>query len=218
MNKALVGIFTGLLAISAHATYINFIDIANTLGEGPISSYTQGGLTLTLSATKNGNTASPYLDYGMPASTNGAGIGVCGKLFSASAAKDANECNPGTDDNIQVGEYLYLSFNQNVKVTDLWFNNNHEGGLSSYSKILVNGIAKGSVNSSGFGGKGAGNVSDDYSLAAGQTLALGYSNTQYYLNAMSVEAVVPEPTTIGLFGLGLGCLGFFVRRRNKATI
>lgn len=192
----------GLVA-SANATVISFSNLAdNILGEGPISSYTTGGLTITFTAMKGANNASAYLDFG------NAGLGVCGQTLAPSSNPSVNECNPSSDDNITVGEFVTLKFSKDVTITNTSYNNNHDGGLGAGNKILVNGVAKGTVLNSSLGV-----VNDSYVLGAGTGITYGYCNQQYYLSSITVEAV-PEPTTLGLFGLGLAMVGFAIYRRK----
>ena len=193
----------GLVA-SANATVISFSNLAdNILGEGPVSSYTTGdGLTITFTAVKGANAASAYLDFG------NAGLGVCGQTLAPSSDPTVNECNPADDDNVTVGEFVTLKFSKNVTLTNTSYNNNHDGGLVAGNKILVNGVAKGTVLNSSLGV-----VNDSYVLAAGTGITYGYSNQQFYLSSITVETV-PEPTTLGLFGLGLAMVGFAIYRRK----
>jgi PEP-CTERM motif len=204
-----MAILAGALG-SANATLISFINLADAvIGEGPISTYTKDGITINFSATKSGSAAYAYLDYGT------AGLGVCGALYSPKAAFGDNECNPGSDDNIQSGEAVTLRFNTDVMIDKAWYNNNHEGGLLSTSKILVNGVAKGVVTMATYGGLGRGLIDDNYFLSAGSSITYSFNpgHKQFYIDAIDVQAI-PEPATLGLFGLGLGVLGFALRRRK----
>ena len=196
----------GLVA-SANATVISFSNLTdNILGEGPVSSYTTGGgLTITFTAMKGANNASAYLDFG------NAGLGVCGNASKAplgNPINTVNTCNPSSDDNITVGEFVTLKFSKDVTITNTSYNNNHDGGLAAGNTILVNGVTKGTVLNSSLGV-----VNDSYVLGAGTGITYGYSNQQYYLSSITVEAV-PEPTTLGLFGLGLAMVGFAIYRRK----
>lgn len=197
-----IALIAGLVG-SANATLISFSNLAdNILGEGPISTYTTGGLTITFTAMKGANNASAYLDFG------NAGLGVCGTTLAPQAVKNVNECNPSSDDNITTGEFVTLKFNKDVTITKTTYNNNHDGYLSAGDKILVNGVAKGIVLNAG-----TGVVTDSYVLGAGTGISYGYCNQQFYLTSIDVEAV-PEPATLGLFGLGLALVGFAIRRRS----
>ena len=207
-----IAVLVGALG-SANATYINFINLAdNVLGEGPIATYTQDGITITFTAVKGLGAANAYLDFGT------AGLGVCGDLLAPSANKSTNECNPSSDDNVTTGEAVTLTFNRDVKIDKAWYNNNHDGGLDLNDQILVNGVSQGVVNLASYGGKGRGLVDVDYFLSAGSSITYAFKpgSEEFYLDAMDVQAV-PEPATLGLFGLGLSLFGFAARRRrNKA--
>ncbi len=63
----------------------------------------------------------------------------------------------------------------------------------------------------------------DFTVVGGETMTLGYTSlgtggvsTHIDQVTLVVDAQVPEPATLTLFGLGLAGLGFARRRKNAA--
>lgn len=241
------------MSFPSHALLLDFIDMADsslsqgtnigTIGERGFSSgmdssntgafsslFSELGLTIT--ATKNMVSASPYLDQGT------AGLGVCGSLnFNF-------QCNPSSDDNIAAGanEYLTFSFSKDVVINNVWLNNNHDGNFSDGDNLglLSDSIstfsASPTLTSASHGNLIGQQLFDDESfdatngifsvfslgslyISAGDSFQLGYPNgcslqdcPQYYVAAMDV-ALVPEPESLAVFALGL--LGLAAVRRRK---
>jgi hypothetical protein len=216
-----------LFATSAGAATIDFIDLtekAGGLGESSWSSLSASdhpdlnffGLKITGHATNdlpNAGVADTeqfaYLDWGT------AGLGVCkdatGSPSGANPDSKDNSCDPRSDDNVTVGEYLEISFTEDVVVENLWFNNNHDGGFDATDLVTI-GLLDYSV-ATGFadGANGIG----PFSLAAGEILKVAYKNEEFYMSGMAVSPV-PVPAAVWLFGTAL--IGFvgLGRRTNVA--
>ena len=113
-------------ATQSHAAVFDFIDLidnnngvitgtlANGTAFGPANSNEQGfeefswvddGITLSVEASSTtDSTTFAYLD------AFGAGLGVCKNTTKF------NQCDPGNDDNAQVGEVIHLGFDQTVDI------------------------------------------------------------------------------------------------------
>lgn len=80
-----------------------------------------------------------YLDWG------NAGLGVCKDLNNNNNAdktrpgNGGNLCNPSSDDNTTVTEYLSFTFDKDVIIQNLWFNNNHDGGFGAGDQVSIDG-------------------------------------------------------------------------------
>ena len=148
-----------------------------------------------------------YLDWG------NAGLGVCKDALGAPSLANpnsgANSCNPRSDDNVTVGEYLEFVFDQNVLVENLWFNNNHDGGFGAGDMVKINGVDYPVMTGYAGGINGIGT----FSLLAGEVLTIGYSNEEFYMSGMAVSAV-PLPAAFWLFGSAL--LGFVTIGRRTS--
>lgn len=141
-----------------------------------------------------------YMDKG------NAGMGVCTVITST------DQCSPSSDDNVSAGEYLRLSFNENVLIESLTLNNNHDGGFDN-SSVNIDGVIK-----SGLSG-GAKTFTDSWFLAAGDFLDLAYvdgvsRDNHFYLETLVVSQV-PEPSVLLLIGSGL--LGFGLVRIKRTS-
>jgi hypothetical protein len=199
-----------MMSIAAQATVIDFVYIANhPPGEmgAPLMTFNVGGAVMTITAGFNSAKANPYLDSGH------GGLGVC-KVINAK-----KQCAPSSDDNVTVGEYLLFSFNKDVTISDMWFNNLHDGDHSLQNNhVLIGGISRGFSTS--LSGDWLANVGP-FNLAANTTLKVAYSDEEFYVSRMNVVAlpttnvqVVPSPGTLALFGLGLMGLAMIRRKQN----
>jgi hypothetical protein len=203
-------IFVSLAVMTAgmaNAGIINFISLtesAGGYGEGawdPLSLSVDGvNVTITgHSTTDDDATQFAYLDWG------NAGLGVCkdvadsSKVNTKNAKSGANNCNPSDDDNVTRGEYLRFAFDYDVVISNFWFNNNHDGGMSAGDKVKIGGSDYNVLTGYAGGINGIGS----FAVAAGDYIDVAYSNTQFYVSGMEVMKVVPEPGSVILFALGL---------------
>lgn len=199
------------VAGAADAAVINFINLTENLGTGlgesawnPLT-VTTGGITATItghSTTDNDSTQYAYLDWG------NAGLGVCQDAYTANTpytGSSVNRCRPDSDDNVTVGEFIRFVFNTDVVVSGLWFNNNHDGGLSAGNLANINTYAHSIAT---------GSVSGPFFVNAGDAFEVAYNNRQFYIGAIEF-ARVAEPNTTLLLGLGL--LALAGARRFKVS-
>ncbi|MGZ3236540.1 MAG: PEP-CTERM sorting domain-containing protein [Burkholderiaceae bacterium] len=192
-------------ALAAQATTIDFVSLANhppgELG-APMMNFNVGGAVLTITAGYNTSTANDYLDSGH------GGLGVCKVL-------DVNrQCAPSDDDNVTVGEYLLFSFDRNVTISNMWFNNLHDGDMSLLNNhVLIGGNLTGFGSTASSAGDWLANVGP-FVLNANTTLRVAYSDEEFYVSKMDVAAV-PVPGTLALLGLGL--ISLALTRRKQAV-
>jgi hypothetical protein len=211
-----ISLLTALLVLPtvvAHADIIDFKNLADVQwGESAWSplTITTASFTVTITATKGGRPAYAYLDSG------NAGLGVCGSLILGASAdvqthSTANICDPSDDDNVTTGEFLTLTFNKNVTIQSLWFDNDHDGDLSLLGdKINIGGspytFANGGASLDSF-------TTSPYFVSAGTPFVISYNNEEFYLSKITASAA-PEPAAILLTGAGLISLALTKRRRK----
>jgi hypothetical protein len=200
-----------------NAGVIDFISLTETggYGEGAWTSLnlSTGGanVAITGNATNdNDNQQYAYLDWGT------AGLGSCKDALNNTLVdklhptSGANNCSPSSDDNVTASEFLRFVFDTNVVITNIWFNNNHDGGFGLNDKVDINGSLFGVKTGYAYGINGIGS----FNVAANTNFDIKYSNQEFYISAIEFSKVkVPEPSTIFLFGLGL--LGLAGARRIK---
>ena len=216
IKKMIVGCFCFLPSL-AFAGIIDFISMADgSYGEGawdPLTLST-GGATLTITghatAGDDDQQQYAYLD------ARRAGLGVCKDVVSnalvnsKSAGNTANNCNPSSDDNVSTAEFLRFVFDVDVKVNNLWFNNNHDTpkGFTPGDMITIGGNNYGVTTGYAGGANGIGS----FYVAAGQAFDVAFYNRQFYVSGIEVSKVA-EPGTFLLFSLGLLAL-VGVRRKQ----
>jgi len=211
--------------VAANADTVNYRAMADgATGESAwntLSVTTVGGIKVDAVAT-NPPGGFAYLDR------NNAGLGVCGALnalgltqVDTATNSGTNLCNPGSDDNVTAGEALRFTFDQNVWVEKIWFNNNHDGDHTLVNDTISIG---GSNYTFGAGDAdnafpGAGNwvASSGWHVTSGTNFDIAFvagapvPDSNFYVSAMQFR--VPEPTSLSLTGLGLLLGVVMVRRR-----
>jgi hypothetical protein len=219
--------------LSAQAAVINFQALADDTTSGAstphgesaygVMSITVDGVTVNIVGKKTGVTAPvyAYLDAGT------AGLGVCstGLISGASLGprnSASNVCGNSSDDNVTVGEFLEITFNEKIENLHLWFNSNHDGDpiQSSGDNIAIT-IGGGPTAITPFAGNA--NCCDLMqpnnsiaSIDANTVLRLSVANHQFYLSGLTFDRTsIPTPAVSALLGLGL--LGFAVRRGRRAA-
>lgn len=209
---AMVALAVSLAAPSARATTFDFATWAIVHGEQPFAnatpfSLTVAGLTVTATATYNTNPAFVYLDGlsgGQPA-----GMGVCHATLGACAGND--------DDNVTNGEILRLTFSLGgspVPVTlDLvtFRNADHLAVYGNGDKFSfqIDGLGYSDISFPSNGQWSPVSVT-------GSTFDFKYKSEQFYISTLAATppTQIPEPTTLGLLGMGLLASGIRARRRR----
>jgi len=201
----------------AQAVQIDFVDLAdNVLGEGAFYSYDYGTLRVHASASSTDSSVAPvaYLDRG------NAGLGVCSYANAACAGNNDDNVNGSSPAGNHGTETLTLRFtdlsDNDVVVTlnPVTFRDANHGtnvpnveisiGAGAFSNTaLANGVLNTSMTGSEFNFRA---IQGDH----------------FYISTVTAEisgggnAVVSEPATIGLLGLGLAGLVVAGRRRKTA--
>lgn len=217
--KLLVMAASVLAGTSANANLINFIDMADGTewGESGFDLLSVG--IMNVDATQNGTNAFAYLDRG------NAGLGVCGQVNSQGKKGNSgrNQCSSGAgDDNITTGEALQFTFDVDVLISNIWFNNNHDHGFSTtpQDQVTIEAIDYNAV----LGYAGDSNQYSTWFISAGDVFDVSFKNEQFYVSAIEFTAAskpgesnaVPVTGTLSLVGLGLAFVGGS-RRRSKQT-
>jgi len=216
--KVFCSSFAVLVASGVQAGVIDFIKLTESAGGYGESAWNPLALSsegVNLSITGHANNDNDplqyaYLDWGR------AGLGVCKDLIAGASANvtapgsGANKCNPGNDDNVTVGEHLSFVFDKDVVIKNIWFNNNHDGGLGAGDQALIQGSAY-DIRTGYAGGK---NGVGSFSVSAGTAFDIAYKTEEFYVSAIEFTKV-PEPGSAALFALGLFSL-ISIRCKTRA--
>jgi len=201
-------------SFSANAALIDFATLANGsngYGESAYQPFEDSfdGITVTVTGLVSGGSAYAYLDAGT------GGLGVCSTLNAGATTgkqgtNSANLCNPGNDDNLTSSESLQFAFSDNVIVTNIWFNNNHDGGFNDTDLIDINGTEFRAIT----GLSGDSNAYGSFSVGTNELFTVGFVNQSYYVSAILFErddivqpSAAPAPGGLALLTLGLMSLG-----------
>ena len=202
-------------AQSASAGVINFIDLTENAvtgyGESAWTSLNLSSGSANVAITGHGAAGKQYayLDWG------NAGLGSCGNVFSAgkvdtkSVGNMANNCNPENDDNVTgPSEFVRFVFDTNVVISNIWFNNNHDGYFDALDMVNIDGNPFSVATGYAWGANGIGS----FNVAAWDNFDVAYNNEQFYISAIEFASV---PESSSLFLLGIGLLGLVGARRKQ---
>lgn len=217
--RALIStVAVGMLVMASGAGAATFdFEAEGNATEAAYTSFVRTDDGIQVTATGRSLSGTPYWAY---LDGGNAGLGVC--------QSNTNSC--GSDDSVTYNEVVQLAFDQLVEVTSITFRDGGHGTTFS-------GLAGFAID--GFGGV---NSVDDFSgfdpnsplallfqpltslqIIAGGTFQSNDSvsnDLELYISSITVRAVgdipdVPEPATLGLFGLGLLALRIRVRRKRS---
>jgi hypothetical protein len=197
---------------SASAGVIDFIDLTeNATGYGESAwtslNLSSGGANVAITGYGAAGKQYAYLDWG------NAGLGACGKVHTLAtvnimnAGNTSNNCDPSNDDNVNTREFLRFVFDTDVTITNIWFNNNHDGNFDALDTVTIDGNPFGVATGYAWGANGIG----AFNVAAGYNFDVAYSNEQFYISAIEFASV---PESSSLFLLGLGLLGLAGARKK----
>lgn len=187
--------------------------------------FTDGGVTVTASATHRGRAADPFLDAysGHWKKQRFAGLGVChsGMVGAVSACASVRsdmrsrilQGHDQADDNVTEGEVLTLRFSEAVSLAGLTIRGQHHDLATG--TFLLNGVEQRVEDGQWTGDLGA---FETWTFAIG-----GSDPTQLYVNALTtsdssperVPAPVPVPAGALMLGSALVALGLRARRKAR---
>jgi hypothetical protein len=180
--------------------------------EGPVFDHVSSAPTYT--AGKLGVTIRGYSSSGQQVDVDQRwdGVGV------SSGALDIGEITSTPLTPNDKGEYLVLTFNQVVNLSSLRFSLWENGLFDSFDHATVSWgnttVSLGNKNDNGL-------LLKTFSLpnAVGTTFTIRATGdlSAFRLAGINATAVVPEPATCALMGLGLAAVGVAQRRRQAAA-
>lgn len=238
VTMAAAALSVGLIAAPANAATINFADFAsgneggvanfNTVNVGGVNIELRSGFDLGTSPTgwtiithTSGSTG-PFFGYfddvsgGKPG-----GLGVCRELDGAAGTTAPGaDCKDSGDDSIDgeggIDEAILLLFKDGpFAINGLSFRDGQHNDIDNSLGLVEFGF-------NGMPGGGVGGITTFADLVAraiagefegATSLALGYVNTEFYLEVISE---VPIPGAIPLLLSGLAGLGFASRKKKTA--
>ena len=212
VKTVLVAAAFALFGSAASAATFDFATLANA-GEGIWSTnlnpsivaggWTQDGITVFPSATGG---ADAYLDAGFGSPLKPAGLGVC-KIWDA-----AGQCTPSSDDNVQTGETLILSFSTKVQIDQIVLRD-----AEHVLFVLNDTINFVGQNASGLYTVGLGNPFLTFGQGTLWSFNIGgRSPKDFYIASITVSAV-PLPAGGLLLLTALGGIAAVRRRKTRAA-
>ena len=198
-----------LFGSAASAAVFDFATLANS-GEGVWSlsavsgGWTQGGITVYASATGG---ADAYLDAGFGSPLKLAGLGVC-KIWDTTTG----QCIPNSDDNVQIGETLILSFSTKVQIDQIVLRD-----AEHVLFVLNDTINFVGQNASGLYTVGIGNPFLTFGQGTLWSFNIGGRTPRdFYIASITVSAV-PLPAGGLLLLTALGGIAAVRRRKTRAA-
>ncbi len=237
LKSTILGGLALILAAPAQAVVIDFQDMAD--GPGPIGTFVTGergfvvlnllaayGLDIDITVTDadgnaggvaggNNGAGHAYLDEG------NAGLGACTVLtgtFQCDPSSDDNVSGPDAGNAMASFETLVFTFNEMITLSNIIFNDNHDGRNLTDETVLIDGVSHEFEAADIIAG-----TNKDYlysvgtTFMAGDTLRVGYGGdnaSKFYLTSMTATNAVSATGSTALLFLGLGGL-FLARRKLK---
>jgi len=215
-------------SVYAIPTTIDFKADADALERGYLSLDSYAGLTITASGPDDPNADGSidlnqyaYMDSRSGANVANGGLGACMDVTSS------YQCAPSSDDNVTFGESVHMVWDNDILITGLWFNNNHDGNRSLEGNTISIEGDDYLFNAADFDASrssGDGTLSNAVSLrnadflygvsravSAGDSFDISFFDDQFYVSAIQYETV-PEPGVLALMSLGL--IGMITVRRR----